>query len=305
MLSLYVATVGAGLYRSDDLGLHWARDPGLPDSSRLYSLSVASQDLLVGGEDAIHRAGPGDWSELRLPAAGKQVWAVAVLEGRILAGTRPLGLFRSDDGGASWAELPFKLPAGTPEPHTPRITVLLPNRDIALEVWAGVEVGGIFQSADGGLSWNPVNEGLPSLDIHSLAWSSGSVLLASTPRGVAAWRSARWVEASFEPSDRYCRGLAGRADAPGTIFCGFGDGPPGSRGGVAMSVDGGRSWRACVLPAGVDSTIWSLATAPEMPDLVLACSISGKVLVSRDGGAQWALAFSAPAEARAVACLSR
>ena len=92
------------------------------------------------------------------------------------------------------------------------------------EVWAGVEVGGVFASADGGRSWSAANEEIPSLDVHGLAWSSGGILLAATPRGVAMWRSARWMEGLFEPADRYCRALATRPDDPGMLYCGFGDG---------------------------------------------------------------------------------
>jgi photosystem II stability/assembly factor-like uncharacterized protein len=303
MPRLYVATVGDGLYRSDDRGATWARDPGIPSDAKLYSLCTAPDGLLVGVEDAVYRYARGAWSRLALPGSGRTVWALAVMDGLILAGTRPLGFLRSQDGGRTWEEIPFRLPSGIPEPHTPRITTLLPNPGVAHEVWAGVEVGGVFTSGDGGASWSPVNEGIPSLDIHSLAWTSRGILLAATPQGVAVWRSARWVEGLFEPEDRYCRALAGRPDAPGTVYCGFGDGPPGSRGGVAVSSDGGRSWRACPFPVDSGSTIWSVSAARDVAGLVLAGSIRGKVFVSHDGGTTWGLAVTAAAEARAVACV--
>lgn len=304
MLRLYVATVGEGLYRSDDRGGSWAKDPGVPADAKLYSLCATPGELLVGGEDMVHRYAGGSWCQLSLPGDGRSVWAVAVMDGVILAGTRPLGFLRSEDGGRHWEEIPFRLPAGTAEPHTPRITSLLPNLGVTQEVWAGVEVGGVFASGDGGRRWSPVNDGIPSLDIHSLAWSSGRILLAATPRGVALWRSARWVDGVFEPQDHYCRALAERPDAPGTVYCGFGDGPPGSRGGVALSVDGGRSWRPCPFPPDAGSTIWSVSTAADVLGLVVACSIGGKVFVSPDGGSSWSLALTTKSQARAAACLS-
>jgi len=304
MPRLYVATVGDGLFRSEDLGSSWTKEPGLAASARLYSLCAASGELLVGGEGRIFRYGERAWTELALPAPDTQVWSLAAMDGVILAGTRPLGLFRSDDGGRRWESLSFALPPGAPQPHTPRITALLPSPWVAGEVWAGVEVGGVFASSDGGRSWSAANEDIPSLDVHGLAWSSGGLLLAATPRGVAMWRSARWMEGVFEPADRYCRALATRPDNPGMLYCGFGDGPPGTRGEIALSTDGGRSWRASGMLSDTGSTIWSVATAADAAGLVLACSISGKVFVSLDGCASTRPVLTTGSETRAVACLS-
>lgn len=304
MPRLYVATVGEGLFRSDDLGAGWTREPGLPASARLYSLCAAPGELLAGGDGRVFRYGDRAWSELLLPAPAGQVWALAVLDGVILAGTRPLGLFRSDDGGRRWESLAFPRSPDVPPPHTPRITALLPNPWVAGEVWAGVEVGGVLASADGGRTWSEANDGIPSLDVHGLAWSSGGILLAATPEGVAMWRSARWMAGVFEPTDRYCRALAGRPDDPARLYCGFGDGPPGTRGGIAVSTDGGRSWHSSGLAPGADATIWSVATAADRGGLMLACSISGKVFVSLDDRAASAPALATGCETRAVACLS-
>jgi photosystem II stability/assembly factor-like uncharacterized protein len=232
------------------------------------------------------------------------VWAVTVADGAILAGTRPLGLFRSTDGGRNWQRLPLSLPGGTPSPHTPRVTSLLPHGGVPGQIWAGVEVGGVFATTDGGETWHVVNDGLPSRDIHALAWSSGGVLAAAVPGGVAVWRSGRWFEGAFEGTDRYCRALAVVPDDPATLYCGFGDGPPGTRGGVAISRDGGRSWKAAAFLPDAGSTIWSVATGAGAPDLVVACSFTGQVFVSRDRGTSWARVHATGAEARAVACLS-
>ena len=357
-----MATLGKGLLRSDDLGARWTGEPGLPASARLYSLCAAPGELLVGGDGRVYRYSERAWSELALPAPDAQVWALAAMDGVILAGTRPLGLFRSDDGGRRWEPMTFDLPeVGEPQPEARRadtgvpraergepqpearradmgvpraergepqpavrgaaegepsdaewearsaprrLTALLPNPWVPGEVWAGVEAGGVFASVDGGGTWSAANEQLPSLDIHGLAWSSGGMLLAATPCGVASWRSARWMEGVFHSADRYCRALAPRPDDPSTLYCGFCDGLPGTRGGIAVSADGGRSWRPSGGVPGGDSTIWSVATAPDAAGLVLACSISGTVLVSLDACASAMPVLAAGCETPAVACLS-
>lgn len=304
MPRLYVATLGKGLLRSDDLGARWTGEPGLPASARLYSLCAAPGEILVGGDGRVYRYGERAWSELALPAPDAQVWALAAMDGVILAGTRPLGLFRSDDGGRRWEPLNVALLSDALPPQAPRLTALLPNPWVPGEVWAGVEAGGVFASVDGGGTWSAANEQLPSLDVHGLAWSSGGMLLAATPCGVASWRSARWMEGVFHSADRYCRALAPRPGDPSTLYCGFGDGLPGTRGGIAVSADGGRSWRPSGGVPGGDSPIWSVATAPDAAGLVLACSLSGTVLVSLDGCASARPVLAAGCETPAVACLS-
>jgi photosystem II stability/assembly factor-like uncharacterized protein len=304
MTRLYAATVGEGLFRSDDLGARWTKEPGLPAAARLYSLCAAPGELLAGGAGRVYRHAERAWSELALPDPEAEVWALAVMDGAILAGTRPLGLFRSDDGGERWEALAIPPPPAGPAAPAPRVTALLPNPWVAGEVWAGVEIGGVLASADGGRTWAAANHGIPSLDVHGLAWASGGILLAATPAGVAMWRSARWMEGDFEPADRYCRALAARPDDPSILYCGFGDRPPGTRGGIAVSTDGGRSWQPSALAPGADATIWSVATAADRPGLVLACSISGRVFVSPDGAAPGSASFATGAETRAVACLA-
>ncbi len=86
------------------------------------------------------------------------------------AGTSPKGLFRSEDGGATWAPI-----AGFndhPEQHkwvgsdkdeTPDggklHSILVDPRD-AKHLYLGMSGGGIFESRDGGADWKPLNSGV-------------------------------------------------------------------------------------------------------------------------------------------------
>jgi photosystem II stability/assembly factor-like uncharacterized protein len=302
MPRLFLATLGRGLLRSDDLGRSWSTEPGLPEDGRLHSLSASPGELLVGGDDRVYRYSERTWSEMPLPPDSGEVSALAVLDSVILAGTAPLGLLRSADGGRTWERLDFPPVPSTPE-RRPRLTALLPSASVAQEVWAAAEVGGVFASSDAGRTWAAASDGMASLDVHALAWSSGGVLVASSPAGVASWRSARWVPAQFEGPDRYCRGLAARPDHPGTLFCGFGDGRDGTRGGIAISTDGGRSWRRAALTPVPAGPIWSVAVSPDAPAFAFACSLAGQAYLSEDGGKTWRAAAGATAEVRAVACM--
>jgi hypothetical protein len=136
---LLVGTVGQGLWLSGD-GADWRRAPGIADDAAIYALGPD----LAGGSGCCYRHAAGRWKRLPLPDPELQVWAVAADPARpatLFSGCRPLGLFRSDDGGANWSRLSLELPPGTERPHTPRVTSLLVERDA---IWCGVEVGGVF-----------------------------------------------------------------------------------------------------------------------------------------------------------------
>jgi photosystem II stability/assembly factor-like uncharacterized protein len=300
----WVSTVGAGLWRADDLG-DWRREPGVPETARLFSLAADGDLLVAGGEGCMYRRDGARWATLRLPSAGLQPWSLTVSAGTILAGCRPLALLRSDDAGEHWRALEFTLPPGTPEPHTPRVTAILVEADT---MWCGVEVGGVFYSEDGGKHWSAVNEGLPSLDIHALA-RAADALVAATPCGIARYDGRAWSSSALHAPWRYCRALAateerhGSAGARpsagglGSILCGLGDGPPGTRGGVVVSEDGGRSWQSALFPGTAGSTVWSIAAADGQ---TLAAAIGGEVFSSDDDGRTWARLPQTFQEVRAV-----
>jgi len=303
---IYAGTLGEGLWRSDDLGRTWTPDPGVRSDAKIYAL-VAADDgrrLYAGADGAVYRRDGATWSHLLLPDAGLQVWALGIHPrepSTILAGCRPLALLTSEDDGKHWSPLPLSLPRGTPEPHTPRVTAILfdPEQPDACAV--GVEVGGVFVTRDRGRGWVAVNRDLPSLDIHALALAGDRTLLAATPRGVAVYGGDRWATADSESPDRYFRALAAEPGDAGMLYAGLGDGPPGTRGTVLASTDNGRSWRQTGFP-GAGSSVWSLATDPRSPGLVVAGAIKGDLFTSPDAGQSWVRASMRFAEMRAVAC---
>src|SRR5918912_62319 len=93
-VSAVLANSDGGLYAALDLGHFgaklWRRDPG--ESWRELSVPAFPPKPEDAGDD------PHPWS------LGK-IWALEPggVPGRLWAGTMPGGLFRSDDGGASWS----------------------------------------------------------------------------------------------------------------------------------------------------------------------------------------------------------
>ena len=140
--------LGPTIFRSTDLGRHWAeaRQPPAfaPPSGGLPGRSVDHGFWLT----------PGHASE-------RDSWYL---------GTSPQGLFRSEDGGVSWAPLPsvnddaqFREWMGSAQdgtPDGPKLhSILIDPRDPA-HLYFAMSGGGVHESRDAGGSWTPLVGGL-------------------------------------------------------------------------------------------------------------------------------------------------
>lgn len=128
--------------------------------------------------------GGATWHEASRPPAfhagdplGRSVDAVfwltpghAAEAGTWYAGATPQGLFRSEDGGDTWAPVDgwndhpmWPTWAEWPEANTPDgsmlHSVIVDPRD-AGHLYLGLSSGGVFESTDGGLGWAPLNRGV-------------------------------------------------------------------------------------------------------------------------------------------------
>ncbi|MEU2245572.1 hypothetical protein [Streptomyces sp. NPDC019224] len=137
----------AGLQRSDDGGLTWHRLPG-PFPDTVHRLPVEE-----------------DWIESELlpcvvyqkrnAAGANQLLACdPSVPGRLYAGEWSLGVFRSDDAGASWRRADAGLPFGRD-----RLAVLshvLADPERPGRLYAGFVGHGLWRSEDSGESWSCV-----------------------------------------------------------------------------------------------------------------------------------------------------
>jgi hypothetical protein len=65
------------------------------------------------------------------------------------------GLWKTDDGGRTWAELPYP----TAGPYTPLAVAIAPSA--ATTIYVATAADGMFRSDDGGHRWAPIDKGLP------------------------------------------------------------------------------------------------------------------------------------------------
>lgn len=98
-----------------------------------------------------------------------KVSSLTAAHGRLLAGVSAPGIFESTDGGVTWSHLSsledqpareqFKDPENSP-PGKLGLIATVPHPDDPSRFFANVQGFGVWETADGGSSWTPRNNGL-------------------------------------------------------------------------------------------------------------------------------------------------
>ena len=157
----------------------------------------------------------------------EQVWTFHNLGNRLLAGVAQAGLFESDDGGHTWAPVDGLNEHRTRGEWHPGAGGLCAHRILSGEgrIWVGISAVGVFRSDDDGATWEPKNDGIPSIDT---------------------------AEGGERPEVGYCvHGLAHDPASPDRIW-------RQDHRGMFRSIDGGDNWERIEegLPAGFGFVIW-------------------------------------------------
>jgi photosystem II stability/assembly factor-like uncharacterized protein len=229
---------GPAVFRSDDLGETWTH---------------SSEGLTYGD------AGP----------KVAKVWNVAQGLDGLYAGVDPAGLFRSTDGGSTWQHVEGL----TNHPSRPEwgpgaggliLHTIIPHPTDADRMWVGISSVGVFETRDGGATWQTRNKG---------------------------------TRAEFNPENRYpdfgqcVHKLVLAADGDERLY-------QQNHCGVYRSADGGAQWEEITgsLPSDFGfvmaahprdaKTVWNIPlTDPQagrmMPDAAMA------VWRTHDGGDSW------------------
>ncbi len=216
----------------------------------------------------------GPWADDTTPWSVDLIWALAAggaaEPGTLWAGCLPAGLFKSEDGGASWAlNMPlWEQPGrrhwfGGGYDHAGIHTVLVDPRD-ARHLMLAVSCGGIWQTRDGGASWALSATGMKA---DYLPAESADDQNTQDPHSLvqcAARPDALWVQ-------HHC--------------------------GIYRSLDGAQSWQAIAAPkpSGFGFTVACDPRDPQrawfVPAQADTCRIpvDGRMVVTRtdDGGASF------------------
>jgi photosystem II stability/assembly factor-like uncharacterized protein len=277
--ALIAGTHGLGVARSDDGGLTWTlANAGLShfDVWVVKAERLGGRERLFAGTLPAHLFVSDDaaasWRELTalraVPSAPQwsfpppphqgHVLDIGVLEEKLYVGIEVGALLRSDDGGASFTELPVNPDVSEVDIHRLVLHPNRPRRIIAATGW------GLIASDDGGATWRK-RERLPGIDypIPLLAHPDDPDLLFVA--GGEGW-PPNWYQ-------------IGR-----------------SRAKIARSRDGGASWQRLLggLPDGQRPTFGGLALeAWDGGYAVFAADTDGQIYESEDGGEHWSVVAEA------------
>jgi photosystem II stability/assembly factor-like uncharacterized protein len=257
---MYAAVRGYGLYKTEDNGLNWKQ-----------ILSANAHALALDESD----------------------------EQRLWVGVEPVGLWRSEDGGGTWLDLsdnlrrlPTALDWRFPSPpYQARLRALCQVPGQPQTLLAGIEIGGLIRSDDGGNQWQLSGDEIEE-DVHALAVQPAgqNFWLAST--GDGSYRSVyggqSWEPASDGMVEFYTgsvvilRSGAAVITATGT--------PPGTwienaTSTLYYSADEAATWQRVELEQ--PEYITALAGDTLSPKNVYAGTQSGRLYLSRDEGRTW------------------
>ncbi len=343
-LRIYAAST-QGLILSVDGGDSWnfygdagvsffslALDPATP--STLYAGNTTGYGVLKSTDSGAH------WSQINTnfpvnTSPSGSFWPLVLAlaadpaqPSTVYAATYGNGLYRSSDGGASWAPLGAEIhsmyfgslafPQGASPPlyagtlgaglfsstdggsswargtgmNASLVSALAP--DPAAGALYAATFDGVYVTRDGGQSWQMSSGDLPVAPVAALARppSAGSALFAGTlGSGLLASKDggATWSEPAQPPADAFITALAVDPSNPSTLYAGTGHATDGTQPQrVYKSVDGGATWTQTPLDAG-SPTIGFLAVNPASPSQVVAVSPGASgYLQSLDGGSTWA-----------------
>jgi photosystem II stability/assembly factor-like uncharacterized protein len=195
------------------------------------------------------------------------------------------GLFRSTDGGRTWAQAELV-----------NQDAMNLARASGKTVWAAGH-GVLARSSDGGSSWKDVQpRGLPpSLDVHGFAVDPDSGRLWAAVAGEGLYRSDDGGASFSLISKEVGAGVMGLEVLPGGRMLAA---DIGGQQALLASEDGGKTWSTAL-----DRPVMTVAAAPNNPKLLLA-SILGNdagIVRSADGGQSWNPVLSLPEGAGPIA----
>jgi photosystem II stability/assembly factor-like uncharacterized protein len=145
-----------GLYRSTNGGTSWENKLIISDSTGCIDVAVNPIDPNI-----VYAA---MWERIRRPD-------------RLSYGGPTSGLYRSTDGGETWAELTNGLPNNSPSIGRIGISISASSPNIIYAIYAD-NIGyfaGVYKSMNGGDSWTRTNDGTLSSLFSSYGWWFGNI----------------------------------------------------------------------------------------------------------------------------------
>ena len=305
--------VQSGLYRMAADDDRWELvTRGLPEAPTIRALATHPErpgTVYAGTQSGPYRSTDhGEhWERLDIADHGLPVWSL-VFDPRdpnvLYAGYENCEIFRSDDGGERWRQLPVavRFPEITVAPGSnpaKRVLQLAVNPVNSSEIYGAIEVGGVIRSLDGGEHWDNMSHGQyvndDTVDMHGVLvarWRPGMVFaIGRAGLFCSADQGAHWASASLEPlnpkGQTYCRDIREVPGDPKTVWVAAGANFQSDVGVLFRSKDGGASWNRVDMGVKPQSTMFALTFDERQPKRMFCATTGGEVFASEDGGQRW------------------
>jgi photosystem II stability/assembly factor-like uncharacterized protein len=302
---LYAAT-GDGIARLDESRGAWSVELTLAGSgAQCLAVDPADPDTAYAGlrEGGVRRTRDGgrSWVDCELPEPAVFSLAVSAADRAVYAGTEPSRLFHSVEGGDGWRALDalLELPSRPtwsfpPRPWTSHVRWIAPSPHDGNLLLAGIELGGLMRSSDGGGTWQDHRPGAQP-DVHSLAWHPSVQGRAYEAGGGGSAFSTDAGE-TWQPADEgrdrnYTWSVAVDPDDPDCWYVSASTGPFAAHGGRDPQARiyrrrEGEPWRA--LGGGLPEPLPAMPYALVTTDGRLFAGLAdGQIWESGDRGDSW------------------
>ncbi|MBE0643208.1 MAG: T9SS type A sorting domain-containing protein [Bacteroidetes bacterium] len=272
--TLFVGGWG-GLARSTDQGATFENVSLTPFSNRVDEIFIGANDeILVGLYQGglIRSVDNGQTWNLADPLfESKSVAAITGTGGMMFAGIQGVDVFRSSDGGATWAPSTSGISSASPSALYARS---------AQEIWAGTTNGQFLSSTDGGMNWTTQFTIPEGSSVSQIIEAPGGPLLAATQWGgvhISTDNGTSWIQSNKGLTNVMPTAATGFVlDSKDNLYLSYTGGP------VVKSSNGGRSWT----PFGSkDDYVNCLAIGPG--DMLYTGSQYTGVRHTSDNGATW------------------
>jgi photosystem II stability/assembly factor-like uncharacterized protein len=309
---------GQVIQRSDDGGKTWSTPGGEPVPVPGEMPTGQSNKFVYEGDVGTHQWYDGT----QHPWEFKRVWHLEPSLDNpdlVYAGVEDAGLFKSEDGGKSWRELPalrkaksalWQPGAGGMCLHTILIDPADPRR-----MFVAISAAGAFRTEDGGANWQPINRGLksayeiPDPDaavghcVHRIAMHRSRPDVLFMQKHWDVMRSDNggdmWYEVSGNLPTDFGFPIDVHAHEPETIYVvpikrdseHF---PPDGKLRVYRSRTGGNEWEPLTQGLPQENCYVNVLRDAMAVDSLDSCGIyfgttGGQVYVSADSGNRWSL----------------
>jgi photosystem II stability/assembly factor-like uncharacterized protein len=256
----YLAAYEAGVYRTDDLGVTWWRLNSYP-TTHAHSLAVHPSNADI-----------------------------------LFVGSEPASVFVTMNGGSTWDECSaFR---DVPEAdqwsfhwegrHGHVRDLRMAHYDANI-IFAGIEVGGVIRSMDGGQNWKQL-AGLDP-DVHTIQIDPvqrGTVLVATAAgpyRSEDNGDSWEYVDGGLERS--HTIPLAMSSGDPERVLVGAASSARRQDAESYLSTNGGRAWRRLEGVGSSEDMVVAWAWDSVDPSRAYAGTDAGKICASSDHGESW------------------